>query len=279
VILYIETSTQVCSAGLSHDGKWLALREDRSRDYSHSALLTVFMEEVLKEAGIEAGDVDAVAVSRGPGSYTGLRIGVSAAKGFCFGLDIPLIAVDTLKALTASLIGPDPGTTPSGSGATAQDPGTTTSGSGATAPDPGATPSGSVASSESPKKPALTGGPDVLYCPMIDARRMEVYYALFTPGLKEVRPTAAEVITADTFGELLEKQRIVFFGDGAEKCRQLIDSPNALFFPDILPSVRGMLQLAEEQYRRKDFVDVAYFEPYYLKDFVAGKPKVKGLYS
>ena len=268
MILYIETSTQVCSAGLSHDGKWLALREDRSRDYSHSALLTVFMEEVLKEAAVNANEVDAVAVSRGPGSYTGLRIGVSAAKGFCYALDIPLIAVDTLKALTANLIGSDS----SDSAATPPDPGTT-------ATDPGTTPSCSAATSGSQKDPALTDGPDILYCPMIDARRMEVYYALFSPGLKEVKPTAAEVITADTFGELLEKHRIVFFGDGAEKCRQLIDSPNALFFPDILPSVKGMLSLAEDQFRRRDFVDVAYFEPYYLKDFVAGKPKVKGLYS
>ncbi len=244
VILYIETSTRVCSVGLSRDNNWLAIREDRSRDYSHSALLTVFMEEVLKEAGVEPTEVDAVAVSRGPGSYTGLRIGVSAAKGFCFALDIPMIAVDTLKALTANMVDPE-----------------------------------SSATMDSPKNPALTDGSDVLYCPMIDARRMEVYYALFTPGLKEIKPTVAEVITADTFGELLENHRIVFCGDGAGKCRQVIDSPNALFFPDNLPSVKGMLQLAGEQFGRKDFVDLAYFEPYYLKDFVAGKPKVKGLYS
>ena len=247
VILHIETSTRVCSVGLSREGEWLAVREDRSQNYSHSALLTVFMEEVMKEAAVKADEVDAVAVSRGPGSYTGLRIGVSAAKGFCYALDIPLIAVDTLKALTVSTMAfvnsnPDD-------------------------------------AAGSPKALEAPTGPNVLYCPMIDARRMEVYYALFTPGLKEVKPTAAEVITEQTFRELLEHHQVIFFGDGAEKCRQVIDSPNAVFIPDSLPSVRGMLSLAEDQFNRKDFVDVAYFEPYYLKDFVAGKPKVKGLYS
>ena len=258
VILHIETSTRVCSVGLSREGEWLAVREDRSQNYSHSALLTVFMEEVMKEAAVTADGIDAVAVSRGPGSYTGLRIGVSAAKGFCYALDIPLIAVDTMKALAAVTAA----SLPSGPASVSGKPKVTA----ADIP-------------VQPDEPNTGGSSDILYCPMIDARRMEVYYALFTPGLKEVKPTAAEVITEKTFREVLEHHQVIFCGDGAEKCRQVIDNPTAVFIPDSLPTVKGMLPLAEDQFNREDFVDVAYFEPYYLKDFVAGKPKVKGLYS
>ncbi|MFP4064217.1 MAG: tRNA (adenosine(37)-N6)-threonylcarbamoyltransferase complex dimerization subunit type 1 TsaB [Bacteroidales bacterium] len=283
MILHIETSTQVCSVGLSREGEWLAVREDRSKNYSHSALLTVFMEEVMKEAAVTADEVDAVAVSRGPGSYTGLRIGVSAAKGFCYAMDIPLIAVDTLKALAVSTMAfvnfnPDNAVDNlSASGAFARNefPMTTK--------DPGGKRKASGDSTrsipEEDRDPGVPPGRRVLWCPMIDARRMEVYYALLTSDLEEVKSTAAEVITEQSFKQLLEHQQVIFSGDGAEKCRQVIDSPNAVFVPDSLPSVGGMLSLAEDQFKRKDFVDVAYFEPRYLKDFVAGKPKVKGLYS
>lgn len=305
VILHIETSTQVCSVGLSREGEWLAVREDRSKNYSHSALLTVFMEEVMKEAAVKAKEIDAVAVSRGPGSYTGLRIGVSAAKGFCYAMDIPLIAVDTLKALTISTmasVNSDPDNvadSPKGSEAPAGGESRITatgipgklkaSGASAgnefprTAKGPGGKRKASGDSTRSiPEEDRDSGASSerkVLWCPMIDARRMEVYYALFTSGLEEVKPTAAEVITEESFKELLDHHQVIFCGDGAEKCRQVIDSPNAVFVPDSLPSVQGMLSLAEAHFKRGDFVDVAYFEPYYLKDFVAGKPKVKGLYS
>ncbi len=238
-LLHIETTTRVCSVGLSKDGQLITLREDHSSKYSHSSLLTVFMEAVMAEAGLKPRDISAVAVSQGPGSYTGLRIGVSAAKGFCFALNIPLIAVDTMRALTRTALL-------------------------------------KIADADNMIPPAAI---ETIFCPMIDARRMEVYYALLAYDLSPVRETRAQVVEENTFASLLGKKKIIFFGDGAEKCRSVIRSCNALFRPDILPSVRGMVQEAEEKYGRSDFVDVAYFEPFYLKDFVAGKPKVKGLSS
>lgn len=236
-ILLIETSTRACSVGLLQNEKMLAIREDNSQNYSHSKLLTVFIRELLQEAGITPAEVSAVAVSRGPGSYTGLRIGVSAAKGFCFARDIPLIAVDTLKALTKHAM-----------------------------------------QLHTPDKTKEQPVP-ALWCPMIDARRMEVYYALFSQDLQEIRKTTAEVITENTFDKELATSRMVFFGDGAEKCMPVINHNNALFLKDVYPSVNGMVEDAREKFLKGDFVDTAYFEPFYLKDFVAGKPNVKGLYS
>lgn len=227
-ILLIETASKVCSVGLAEGNKIIALREDKSMQYSHSTFLTTFIEEVVKEAGSAFPKLDAVSVSMGPGSYTGLRIGVSAAKGLCYALDIPLIAINTLKSLAAVAVE-----------------------------------SGNVHAD--------------FFVPMIDARRMEVYNAVYDNSLSEIRETSAEIIDENAFSDFLEKGKVAFFGDGAAKCRDVIKHSNALFFDDIHPGVKGMLNFALEKFLQKQFEDLAYFEPFYLKDFVAGKPKVKGL--
>jgi len=208
----------------------LALRENRS-DHSHSSLLTVYVDEVIKEAGITLNDLDAVTVSKGPGSYTGLRIGVSAAKGFCYALDIPLIAVGTLVSMTAGIIN----------------------------------------FPEFAKE-------EFLFCPLLDARRMEVYCAGYNKKLETIKETAAEIIDAFSFSELLAKNKMVFFGDGAAKCKELLRSnPNAVFMDDVFSSAKNMISLALNKFSQKQFEDVVYFEPFYLKEFIAGKPNVKGL--
>lgn len=221
LILGIETATKICSVALSGNGKLLALKEEGGA-YSHSEKLTVFIQEILKQAGKSLKDLDAVAVSKGPGSYTGLRIGVSAAKGLCYGLDIPLISVSTLKAMALN--------------------------------------------KSLPKK--------VLYCPMIDARRMEVYTALFDENNIEVEPISAKIIDEDSFAEELKEHQIIFFGDGADKCKETLGgNPNAIFSDKGLPSAEFVNQIALEKFSKQDFEDVAYFEPFYLKDFVATTPK------
>ncbi len=238
LLLHIETTTRACSAGLSKDGTMLALRESIDKDYAHSTLLTVFIEELFKETDTKPAHLDAVAVSSGPGSYTGLRIGVSAAKGFCYALDIPLIAVNTMKALSVM----------------AKD---------------------HLLTNKDLLSPSCL---EVYYCPMLDARRMEVYFGLFDNQLKQVKETGAAIIDESSFEKELENRKIIFFGDGAEKCRSMIKSKNALFLNDIWPSAKGMVSEAEQKWQQKDFVDLAYFEPFYLKDFIAGKPRVKGLH-
>jgi tRNA threonylcarbamoyladenosine biosynthesis protein TsaB len=227
----------MCSVALSYQGHLHAFREQNGKDYSHSSLLTSFIEDIIREAGISMTDLTAVSVSQGPGSYTGLRIGVSAAKGLCYGLDIPLISVNSLEALAYHFR------------------------------------EGLLKRSDFILPAAL----EALFCPMIDARRMEVYYALYDSRLREKRKTRAEVITMESFGPLLEKHKIFFFGDGAEKCRPLLGSPNAMVFPEVWPSAKGLISLAQEKYERGKFENLAYFEPFYLKDFVAGAPRVKGL--
>lgn len=224
-ILHIETSTNVCSVALSQDGTCLTDKESREGP-SHATLLAPFVEEVLSYADSHAIPLDAVAVSQGPGSYTGLRIGASTAKGLCYGRNVPLVAVPTLQLLCTPVL--------------------------------------------------LYGEPlpdDALLCPMIDARRMEVYAALYDRSLSEVRPTQADIVTADTYLEHLEARPVFFFGNGAEKCREVIRHPNAHFIDDIYPSARYMFPLAERALARKRYEDVAYFEPFYLKDFVAGTSK------
>lgn len=237
-LLLIETSTRVCSVGLAIDGKLLSLHEDHSANYSHSAVLTVFIEQVLQETGLTPNNLNGVAVSQGPGSYTGLRIGVSAAKGICFALDIPLIAIDTLQAMARMCLEEK---------------------------------SEALAAHAHPECP-------LLLVPMIDARRMEVYNAVFNTRFQNVEPTRATVVEQGTFDKLLKGHRMAFFGDGAQKCIPVLNHPNARVFEDVFPSVRGMVLRAVEKFEQGDFVDVAYFEPFYLKDFVAGVPKVKGLY-
>ncbi len=216
----------------------LALRESVDKDYAHSTLLTVFIQELLATAEVTPGQLDAVAVSSGPGSYTGLRIGVSAAKGLCYALDIPLIAVNTMKALAV------------------------------------------VARNQVTvcKGYLNPNSLELLYCPMIDARRMEVYYALFDSKHNQVKKTVAAIIDGNSFKKELESKKIMFFGDGAAKCRSVIQSKNALFLKEIWPSAKGMVSEAEKKWKQKDFVNLAYFEPFYLKDFVAGKARVKGLH-
>lgn len=221
LILNIETATTMCSVSLGKDGQLIAFKE-LNGDYTHAENLTLFIEDVIQQAGVQLKDIDAVAISKGPGSYTGLRIGVSTAKGLCYSLDKPLIAINTLEHLSRS-VSIDAGT---------------------------------------------------LICPMIDARRMEVYCAVYDHAGKEIEPTAAEIIDETSFSTLLNKHKMVFVGDGAAKCKEAFSSrPNAVFIDDVFPSAKQMIPLSEIAYQAAKFEDVAYFEPFYLKDFVAGKKK------
>ncbi len=228
-ILILESSTEVCSVALSDNGKLTGIKEDKSGQ-NHARLLTVFVEQLLTENKIPASAIDAVAVSMGPGSYTGLRIGISAAKGFCYANKIPLIAISTLKAMTQKAI----------RNFTDDD---------------------------------LSSEKKRLYCPMIDARRMEVYTCLLDGNGTELEPVSAKVITEDSFQNELQQNKIVFFGNGAMKCKTKINHPNALFLDNLSASAAWMCDLAHEAYTKKHFEDVAYFEPFYLKDFVATIPK------
>ena len=230
LILSIETATPVCSVALAKDNKVLALKESTKKN-SHSEIVTVFIDELLKENHFTFSDLDAVAVSKGPGSYTGLRIGVSTAKGLCYALDIPLIAVNTSQSLAIGAL----------------------------------------------QDYHLDKGLPVLFCPMIDARRMEVYCALFDKNNHEVRETKAEIIEPDSFQTYLESNNVIFFGDGADKCKEMIQHANAIFLENIFPSAKNMAGIVLKKFNNQQFEDVAYFEPFYLKDFVAGISKVKGL--
>lgn len=222
LILSIETATTNCSVSLSKDGETLLLKEDNSNNYSHAERLHVFIDETLREANIERSELEAIAVSKGPGSYTGLRIGVSAAKGLCYALDIPLISVSTLEAL-AYQVNVDNG----------------------------------------------------VIVPMLDARRMEVYSAIYSSNLKQVRDIEAQILDESSFTQELSKGKVYFIGNGVEKTKALLKHENAFFIEGKLPSANQMSALAYLKYKKSDTEDVAYFEPYYLKDFVALKPKPK----
>lgn len=224
-ILHIETSTQVCSVALSQDG--VCLHEET--DYegpSHAQVLAGYVAEALSFADSHAIPLDAVAVSKGPGSYTGLRIGVSEAKGVAYGRDAKLLSVPTLKLLTVPLL---------------------------------------LGHEELPE--------DALLCPMIDARRMEVYCAVYDRALHEVVPTHAKVVSEDSFKELLEKRPVYFMGNGADKCTEVLTHPNAHIIKGVKPLARHMIPLAEMALARGEVEDTAYFEPFYLKEFVATKSK------
>jgi len=243
LILAIETATSVCSVALARDGNLLSIREVTTPN-SHSSILTVLIEELFHEAGLRYANLDAIAVSMGPGSYTGLRIGVAAAKGLCYGLDKPLIAVPTLQSMAAGI---------SGSSVKCQ--------------------VSSVKANNSISKI------ENFLCPMIDARRMEVYCAVYDENLKEILSTDARIIDGNSFRELLANHILIFAGDGAAKCKPfLAQHPHARFMDDFHTSAQFMISLAEKRFQINQFENLAYFEPYYLKDFVAGKPKVKGLY-
>ncbi len=224
-ILNIETSTNVCSVALSQDG--VCLYEDVNMEGpSHAQVLAGYVKDAVSFADSHAISIDAIAISKGPGSYTGLRIGVSEAKGVAYGRDAKLLSVPTLKLLTVPIL---------------------------------------LGHEELPE--------DALLCPMIDARRMEVYCALYDRALNEVVQTQALVIDSDSFKEYLDKQPIYFMGNGADKCVETIQHPNAHFIKNIVPRAKNMIPLAEMAMAKEQFEDVAYFEPFYLKEFVATKSK------
>lgn len=224
-ILHIETSTDVCSVAVSQDGACVFSREGHEGP-NHAVNAGVFVDEALTFADTNLLTLDAVAVSCGPGSYTGLRIGVSMAKGICYGRDLRLIAVPTLELLCVPVL-----------------------------------------LSEKVREE------NALLCPMIDARRMEVYAQLFDRSLHEVRPIQADMVDADTYRPFLDERPVYFFGNGAAKCMEAIHHPNAHLIPDVEPLAQWMFPLAERRFFDQTFEDVAYFVPYYLKDFVAKLPK------
>lgn len=223
-ILHIETSTTVCSVAVSEDGQNIFVKED-FQGPSHATLLGGFVDEALSLIDSHAIPLDAVAVSCGPGSYTGLRIGVSMAKGICYGRDVPLIGISTLETLAVPVL----------------------------------------LYHELPD--------DALICPMIDARRMEVYVTIYDRALNVVRETSADVIDENSYLEFLDKHPVYFFGNGAAKCSGKITHPNAHFIADIHPLAKMMFPLAEKAMAHHRFEDVAYFEPFYLKEFIATIPK------
>ena len=217
-ILNIETATRNCSVALAKDGETILCKEIAEIGYSHAEKLHVFIYEILKEANIHFNEIKAIAVSQGPGSYTGLRIGISAAKGFCYALDIPLIAIDTL-AILAHQVKVEEG----------------------------------------------------IIIPMIDARRMEVYSAVFDSDFKKIRDVKAEIISEESFAELSENS--FFVGDCQEKCQEVLTKENFKFIPEIkFPSAKEMSALSFEKFAKNQFEDVAYFEPFYLKDFMLTTP-------
>lgn len=219
LILNIETATKNCSVSLAKDGTVVQCHEIAELGYSHAERLHVFIEEVLQSAGVTYNELNAIAVSHGPGSYTGLRIGVSAAKGLCYALGIPMIAVDTLAVLAQQV-----------------------------------------------------QNVDGLIVPMIDARRMEVYSAVFNAQHQKVIETQAEIINESSFRDY--EETIYFLGDATSKCKSILTRPNFVFRDDLVyPSAREMGKLSYEKFEDGQFVDVAYFEPLYLKDFVATTPK------
>lgn len=228
LILNIETATGACSVNLAQDGNLIASKES-NEERSHSEQLTVFIRDMFTGEGIKATDLDAVSVSKGPGSYTGLRIGVSVAKGICFAADIPLLSVSTLRALAKGIL-------------------------------------------EHPDIKSLDMN-DTLLCPMIDARRMEVYSALYDQKNKLKREIVAEIIMENSYNDILLEKVVVFFGNGSDKCKNILNKNNALFISDIYPSSEDMIMISEEAFKEKKFEDIAYFEPFYLKDFVATVPK------
>lgn len=231
MILCLETATPTCSVAINHEGKTLSIRECKGQN-AHSEKITIFIKEVLDEVGIGYDKLDAVAVSQGPGSYTGLRIGVSTAKGVCYAADLPMMAIDTLQAMAYGM------------------------------------------------RDRLGDmlQPNDLLVPMIDARRMEVYSAIYDSNLNCVKNTSAVIVDEDTFVDYQDTGRIWLFGDGAPKFQTLFSGNTTIkVVEDFAPSAGFMAALCDQALKSQSFVDVAYFEPFYLKDFIAGKPHVKGL--
>ena len=224
MLLCIESATHICSVALTDNGNIVAFREI-NEGFRHAEKLTVFISEVLDEAGINVKDLNAVAVSSGPGSYTGLRIGVSVAKGLCLSTDIPLISISTLMAMAWGAL-----------------------------------------------KQINSTDKNILFSPMIDARRMEVYCSLYDTGLNPVHETSASIVAYDFLSNIRKGKSIYFFGDGADKCRTILDSVSEFkYLPEVFPSAKFMATLAFEKFSKKDFENLALFEPFYLKEFQAGK--------
>ena len=227
MILSIETATTVGSVAL-HDGEKLLASYELHIDRSHSAAITQLIEHLIDKVGIQKTDIKAIAISKGPGSYTGLRIGTSTAKGLCYGLDIPLIAVNTLTSMAHGVS-------------------------------------------------KYYADQSILLCPMIDARRMEVYTAYYTPNMQELKETHAKIIDEHSFEEELKANRVILFGNGAAKCGTVIQHERFHIIDGVIPQAKEIGALARAKFLNQEFEDLAYFEPFYLKDFVAGKPKNKVL--
>jgi len=228
LILNIETSTEVCSVCMSENNK-LLLKYDNFDDKSHASMLAVLIQKLFSELKISPNQLSAIAVSKGPGSYTGLRIGVSTAKGIAYAAEKPLIAVDTYKALSTSV--------------------------------------------KQKMEIGNNSTENYLLCPLIDARRMEVYTAIYNNKLEEVEHINAKLIDNESFSQLLNSHKIYFFGNGLTKCKELLSHQNSVFIDNINPLAEYMTNLSYTAFLNKNFVDIAYFEPFYLKDFVASVSK------
>ncbi len=222
LLLAIETTTKNCSVALFDNSILLKCKEQQPNEYSHAEQLTIFIEEVLDTTNTSFKEIDGIILSKGPGSYTGLRIGTSTAKGLCYALNIPLVAVPTLKSMAFSM---------------------------------------------SNKKEYK------FYCPMIDARRMEVFAAIYDRMNNEAREIRADIVAKDTYNQFLKEDKVLFFGDGALKCKEVINHSNAFFIDGVFPSAKDFGKLGFKKFANKDYEDIAYFEPFYLKDFVVGKKK------
>ena len=237
MILCLETATPSCSVALVHNGEVLAYEED-PKGQNHSEKITLFISSVMKKAGISYNQLDAVAVSMGPGSYTGLRIGVSTAKGICYAVSKPLMAIETLESMAYG---------------------------------------GKVVISSEVEKSSMNGS--ILLVPAIDARRMEVYAAIFDENVNKIKDTEAVIIDENSFADLKKDHHLYLFGDGADKCAELFANDDKItVIKDFYCSARYMNTIAQQKFNNSEFVDVAYFEPFYLKDFVPGTPTVKGLH-
>lgn len=222
LILSLETATSVCSVALHSDSAVLGT-SDLHISQRASSQLTVMIDELLKRCDVQPNALNAVAVSAGPGSYTGLRIGVATAKGMCFALGLPLIAINTLESMVTKI--------------------------------------------------ANHYKDNVIFCPMLDARRMEVYCLLTNNKLEILEPTQAKVIDTESFLKVLESNKVIFFGNGAAKCKEMITHTNAVFLKDVVPSATQVGNLAYKRFTAQQFENLADFEPYYLKDFLIKKPK------
>lgn len=226
VILNIETVTTVCSVSVS-DKNDIITFEEVNGGFTHAENLHVFIKEVMQQAGLKFSQLDAVSVSKGPGSYTGLRIGVSAAKGIAYAINKPLISLDTLQLMARNAV--------------------------------------------------MKVSEDALYCPMLDARRMEVYCACYNPGLETILPVQALIVDEESIKQFDLGRNLIFFGDGMQKCKTVLEKlPDVKFIDGINPSSECMANLAFSKYLNKNFEDVAYFEPFYLKDFLITSKKIKG---